>query len=337
MVTPSRLATDIHTHVVPSAFPASLAGAASPIEIRPGCDCGRAEVFVDGRQFRTITDECWEVERRIERMDRIGIGRQVLSPMPELLSFWRPAAEAAAIAEHVNASMAAMVARAPDRFAALGMVPLQDPDRAIAMLETLMADPAFRGVQIGTNIAGTALGDRSLYPFFAAAERLGAAVFIHPVKPLVRYPIVGPSSLDALALFPCETALAAVSLIASNLIVAHPKLRLAFSHGGGALALLLARLDHGWRSTGGLRDAIAQAPSDQARRFFFDTLVYDDAVLRFLLSSFGVRQLCIGTDLPFPIGEQAPVGRIEALGLSNDDMALLLRDNAARFLGDQLS
>ncbi|MBK5264153.1 MAG: amidohydrolase family protein, partial [Alphaproteobacteria bacterium] len=221
--------TDIHTHVVPSAFPPSLAGALSPIEIKPGCDCGHAEVFVDGRQFRTITDECWATDRRVERMDRMGIGRQILSPMPELLSFWRPLDQAAAIANHVNAYLAEMVQQAPDRFAALGMVTLQDPDRAITMLETLMANPAFRGVEIGTNIDGVSLGDTRFRPFFAAAERLGASIFVHPVKPVVRYPIDAPRSMDALALFPCETALAAISVIASNLIVDHPALRLAFS------------------------------------------------------------------------------------------------------------
>lgn len=330
---PFHPVTDIHTHVVPLDFPHSLAGALSPIEIRPGCDCGRAEVFVDGRQFRTITDECWVPERRMERMDGMGIDRQILSPMPELLSFWRPVDQAVAIADHVNASMAAMVAQAPDRFAALGMVPLQNPDRAIAMLEALMVDPAFRGVEVGTNIDGVSLGDARFRPFFAAAERLGAAIFVHPVKPVARYPIDGPRAIDALALFPCETALAAVSVIASNLITDHPALRLAFSHGGGALALLLPRLDHGWRTTAAVGQAIAALPSEQAQRFFYDTLVYDAEALRFLLHSLGKTQLCIGTDLPFAVAEFDPLARVEALGLSVEDRERLLRGNAARFLG----
>lgn len=329
----ARPVTDIHTHVVPSEFPPSLAGSQSPIEIRPHCDCGRAEVFVDGRQFRTITDECWATDRRLDRMDRMGIGRQILSPMPELLSFWRPANQAAAIADHVNAHLAAMVERAPDRFAALGMVPLQDPDRAIAMLEALMANPAFRGVEIGTNIDGVSLGDSRFRPFFAAAERLGAAIFVHPVKPVVRYPIDAPRAMDALALFPCETALAAIAVIASNLIMDHPALRLAFSHGGGALALLLPRLDHGWRTTEAVGNAIADRPSDQARRFFYDMLVYDEEALAFLLRSLGKTQLCVGTDLPFAVAEQDPLGRVRALGLSSEDNERLLRGNAARFLG----
>lgn len=325
--------TDIHTHVVPSAFPGLLAGAASPIEIRPGCDCGHAEVFVDGRPFRSITDECWDVDRRLETMARMGIGRQVLSPMPELLSYWRPAEQAAAIAEHVNGELAAMVERSPAHFTALGMVPLQDPDRALLMLEALMRQGAFRGVEIGTNIDGIPIGDPRFRPFFAAAERLGAAIFVHPLKPIARYPLAGPPAMEALAAFPCETALSAVSVIASNLVVEHPALRLAFSHGGGALALLLPRLDHGWRTTAAVGKSIADAPSAQARRFFYDTLVYDAEIVRFLIARLGKTQLCIGTDLPFAIAERDPLARIAALGLSPADNDLLLRGNADIFLG----
>ena len=182
-VSPERV-TDIHTHVVPARFPGGVSGWVSPIEVRPQCGCGRADVYIDGRQFRTITDECWDTDRRLATMDQCGVDRQVLSPMPELLSFWRPVDEAAALADYVNDCLAEMVARSPDRFAALGMAPLQDPDRAIRMLEAIMVRPGFVGVQIGTNIDGLALGDRRFRAFFAAAESLGAAIFIHPVRPV---------------------------------------------------------------------------------------------------------------------------------------------------------
>ncbi len=330
---PLQAVTDIHTHVVPSHFPACLSGAASPIELRMRCGCGRADVFIDGRQFRTITDECWEIDRRLASMDSMGVGRQVLSPMPELLSFWRPLHEAIAIADHVNATLATMVERAPERFAALGMVPLQDPNSAIRMLEAIMEHPGFCGVEIGANIDGLSLGDPRFGEFFAAAEQLGAALFVHPVRPCIGYPLPGPPALGALAGFPCETALAAVSLIASGVSTEHPALRLAFSHGGGALALLLPRLDHGWRSTSALRDVLTDTPSAQARRFFYDTLVYDRETLLFLIRVFGATQLCIGTDLPFSVADRDPLGRIEALGLTAGERDLLLHANAARFLG----
>jgi len=329
----SEPVTDIHTHIVPASFPASISGSVPLIDVRPYCDCRRAEVFIDGKQFRTVTSDCWDMDLRLATMDRTGIDRQILSPMPELLSFWRPASDAASIATHVNECLALMTERAPARFAALGMVPLQDPDLAIRTLEEIMAHPGFVGVEIGTNIAGVSLGDSRLSPFFEAAERLNAAIFVHPVKTVLRYPVPGPPALDALAIFPCETALSATALIMSGVATAHPGLRLAFSHGGGALALLLPRLDNGWRESPAVQQTIAELPSALAKRFFYDTLVYDGETLRFLIATFGVRQLCIGTDQPFAIAEKDPVTRIRALGLSLDDRRLLLSGNAARFLG----
>ena len=325
--------TDIHTHIVPASFPASLGGQASAIEIRPGCDCGRAEVYVDGKHFRSITNECWDVGVRAERMGALGVGRQVLSPMPELLSYWRPADEAAAIADYVNAALAEMIASDADRFCALGMVPLQDPDRAIAMLEQIMVIPGIRGVEIGTNIAGLGLSDARFAAFFAAAERLGAAVLVHPVKPTVSYAGLAAGPLQALSTFACETALAATALIASNLLEAHPGLRLALSHGGGVLALILPRMDHGWAANPALRETIRERPSLAARRFYYDTLVYDAATLRFLVQQLGDERLCVGTDLPFPIAEADPIGRLTEADLSGEVISRITRLNPARFLG----
>lgn len=327
--------TDIHSHAVPARFPVSLAGRASAIEVRQGCDCGRAEVYVDGAHFRSITDECWDVDRRIERMAMSGIERQVLSPMPELLSYWRPAEEARAIAEHVNTTLAQMSARAPAHFCALGMVPLQAPDMATQMLKQVMDLPGMRGVEIGSNIAGVGLGDSRFAPFFAEAERLGAAIFIHPVKPVVAYPGIGPGPLQALGIFGCETALAATALIAGNLLVDHPALRVGLSHGGGALGLLVPRLDNGWQANAKLRQTIRELPSQAARRFYYDTLVYDGVTLRFLAERFGLDRLCVGTDSPFAIAETDPLGRMVQAGFDPKEIDQVTRRNPARFLGLQ--
>ena len=83
-------------------------------------DCHHKSVMIDGKNFRTVTDECWDIERRQEAMARMEIARQVLSPMPELLSYWLPLEDALPLTRHVNDTIAAMVARAPDKFIGLG-------------------------------------------------------------------------------------------------------------------------------------------------------------------------------------------------------------------------
>ena len=331
----AQAAIDIHTHIVPAEFPsrAGKHGGAQWPHMAPAHDCHHKNVMIDGKNFRTVTDECWDVERRTEAMAQMGIARQVLSPMPELLSYWLPLDDALALSRHVNDSIAAMVARAPNRFIGLGSVPLQDPDVAARELERLMRD-GFRGVELGSNINGLALGDPRFESFFAAAEQLGAAIFVHALHPSGKKRIVGPSGLMTYIGFPLETAYTIASLMTGGTLTRHPRLRLAFSHGGGAFASILPRLAHGWKLKPEIAERIGVSPHEHARRLYYDTLVYDAHTLRFLIDSFGVRQLCLGTDFPFDIHERQPIEAVAALALSDGDVKLLHHDNAARFLGE---
>ena len=328
-------AIDIHTHIVPAEFPAYAGrhGGAHWPHMAPAHDCHHKNVMIDGKNFRTVSDQCWDIERREEAMAKMGIARQVLSPMPELLSYWLPLDDALPLIRHVNDTIAAMVARAPDKFIGLGGVPLQDPEAAARELERLMRD-GFRGVELGSNVNGAALGDVRFEPFFAAAEEMDAAVFVHALHPSGKERIVGPPGLMAYIGFPLETAYTIASLMTGGTLTRHPRLRLAFSHGGGAFASILPRLAYGWKLKPEFAERIGVSPLEHARRLYYDTLVYDARTLGFLIETFGMRQLCIGTDFPFDIHERAPIETVAALKLSDGDVKLLHHDNAARFLGE---
>jgi aminocarboxymuconate-semialdehyde decarboxylase len=327
-------AIDLHTHIVPAEFPAY---AGSRGEARwPSMhtvDCDHANVMIAGKSFRTVGNECWEVGRRIAAMDEAGISRQILSPMPELLSYWMAPDDALAMSRHVNGTIAHMVAEAPGRFIGLGMVPLQDPELAARELESLMRDERFRGVEIGTNITGIAIGDARFEPFFAAAESLDAAIFVHALHPSDEGRLIGSPQLKAVVSFPCEVSYAAASMITGGMAERHPRLKIAFSHGGGAFASVLPRLEHGWHRFPALKNGVPRAPREYARGFFYDTLVYDVAMTRFLIETFGKSQLMLGTDFPFDIREHTPRAAVDALGLEAADVALLYAGNARRFLG----
>jgi aminocarboxymuconate-semialdehyde decarboxylase len=296
-------------------------------------DCHHKNVMIDGKTFRTVSDQCWDIERRKDAMAQMGIAQQVLSPMPELLSYWLPLDDAEPLIRHVNETIAGMVARAPDKFVGLGGVAMQDPQTAVRELERLMRD-GFRGVELGSNVNGAPLGNARFEPFFAAAEELGAAVFVHALHPSGKERIVGPPGLMAYVGFPLETAYAIASLMTGGMLTRHPRLRLAFSHGGGAFASILPRLTHGWKINPEFAERIGISPHEHARKIYYDTLVYDARTLRFLIETFGMHQLCIGTDFPFDIHERAPIAAVAALKLADGDVKLLHRDNAARFLGD---
>ena len=286
---PGCVCVDIHSHVVPEHFPPyarQAANAAWPSMV-PAHACHR-HVMLSGKVYRTVSDRCWDADLRLLDMAAQRVQRQVLSAMPELLSYWLDAEDGAALCRFVNEQIAQMVGRAPARFHGLGAVPLQDIDRAIAELEFVMLELKLAGVEIGTHVNGIALGDARLEPFFAAAEAIGAALFIHPLRPIGIERLVGPAALEQIVAFPGETGLAVASLLTGGTLQRHPRLRIAVSHGGGSLASLLPRLQHGWQALPALRESMPLSPIDGARRLYYDSLVYDRLTLEHLSNPDGL-------------------------------------------------
>lgn len=332
-----RCGIDIHSHVVPEHFPSYLGGAA-PADwpsMAPAHACHR-HVLISGKVYRTVSERCWSPTRRIEDMDAMGLALQVISPMPELLSYWMDAKHAAPLLRYINEQMAGMVAQSGGRLRALGAVPLQDVDLAIRELDYLVDTLGFAGVEIGSNINGKPPGAPEFAAFFAAAEARGAAVFVHALRPAGKERLVGPAQLQQALGYPTDVGLAAASVLTSNLIERHPRLRIAFSHGGGTLASLLPRLEQARRVFPALQETMPSGPGEQARKLYYDALVFDAPTLRHLLACFGESQLMIGTDYPFAFHEARPLAAIDAALAGHAAPALRARlatHNAERFLG----
>jgi aminocarboxymuconate-semialdehyde decarboxylase len=133
--------------------------------------------------------------------------------------------------------------------------------------------------------------------------------------------------------FPGDIALACASMITGGLGARHPNLRIAFSHGGGAMAMLLPRLVHAWQALPKAREALTESPDATARRFYYDHLVFDPASLRLLCERFGASQILVGSDYPFNMGDPDPVGALERAHLDDDAHYAISAGNARRFLG----
>jgi aminocarboxymuconate-semialdehyde decarboxylase len=237
---------DIHTHIVPENFP-PYAGKGKDVpwpSMAPAHACHR-HVMISGKLYRTVADGSWSVPRRIEEMGAMRVTRQAISPMPELLSYWLPLDDAKVMIRFLNDEIARMIAAAPDRFIGLGCVPLQDITAAVRELEHVVQKLKFSGVEIASHVNGVSIGDARFEPFFAEAERLGAAIFVHALRPAGQDRIVGAFAEQAVC-FPGDVALACASMITGGIASKHPKLRIAFSHGGGTMAILMPRLVHAW-------------------------------------------------------------------------------------------
>lgn len=326
-------AIDVHTHFVPQSFP-RYAGGGTDVpwpSMQPG-ECGQAHIVISGKLYRTVPETSWSAAPRMREMDEMKLARQVLSPMPELLSYWLPAAEARSLVRYLNEQLAELVAGHPERFSALGGVPLQDADAAIDELEHLMRNLGLAGVEIATHVNGVSIGDPRFEPFFAAAERLGAAIFVHALHPAGRDRLVGPGAQEQVVAFPGDVALGIASLITGGTLERHPALRIGFSHGGGAFAMLLPRLEHAWQVMPKMRESVARPPGEYARRLYYDTLTYSAPSLRFVIDSFGPDRVMIGSDYPFQIRDSDPVGSVARLELDLSTRKAILEENAERFL-----
>jgi len=322
---------DVHTHIVPEQFPRYAGkGRDVPWPSMAEAHACHKHVMISGKVYRTVSDGSWSVPRRIEDMGAMRITRQVLSPMPELLSYWLPLDDAKVLIRYLNDSIATMVAAAPQRFIALGAVPLQDLEAAIRELE-YCKKLAFAGVEIASHVNGVSIGDARFEPFFAAAERTGAAIFVHALRPAGQDRIVGAFPEQAVC-FPGDIGLACASMITGGIGARHPKLRIAFSHGGGVMSILLARLVHAWNMFPKAKESLAESPAVTAKRFYYDELVFDPAAVRFIMGTFGESQILIGTDYPFALGDAHPMKTLELAGVRGETLAAISSKNAKRFL-----
>ncbi|RZT85770.1 aminocarboxymuconate-semialdehyde decarboxylase [Pseudonocardia sediminis] len=296
---------DVHTHAIAPdlAVPPSAEGHAWPWVLREGDDV--ATIHVGERRYRTVDSRCWSAGARLRDMDAEGIAVQVISPTPVTLDHTAPPVGAAEQARAQNEFFAALVAEAPDRFRALGAVPLQDPVAAVAELRRCVLDLGFDGVEVGARVGSLELADPRFAPFFDAADELGAVVFVHPVDEMLD-PRLVRAGLAFGAGMPTETAIAAAALLTAGTLVDRPNVRVCLAHGGGALPSILPRVAHGQTLAGGTPTAL-----ERARGLWVDSLTYDLAGLDLAAARVGDDHVVLGTDYPFAAREQ-PAGAVLA-------------------------
>lgn len=298
------------------------------------CAPCRARMMIDDRFFREIEDNCWSAARRIEECDAHGVTMQVISTVPVMFSYWAKPADGHDLSRLLNDHLAEVVAGHPGRFAALGTLPMQGTDLALRELERCVKELHMPGVQIGSHINGWNLDDARVFPVFEAAQALGAAVFVHPWEMLGK-DRTSKYWLGWLVGMPAETALAICSVIFGGVLERLPRLRIAFAHGGGSFPATIGRIEQGFIAR---PDLVAVDnpvnPRNYLGRFYVDSLVHDADALRGLIRLIGAERIALGSDYPFPLGEQRPGGLIESMNdLPAQTKERLLWRTAVEFLG----
>jgi len=295
-------------------------------------DADRAMVMVGDREFRPVQSACWNAEKRLEEMDRDGVDMQVMCSTPVLFAYGRPAAQALYCAQLFNDAGLELAARGKGRLKTLCQVPLQDTDAACRELSRAMR-AGHLGVQIGNHVGERDLDDEGIVTFLQHCAAEGAAVLVHPWDMMggertARWMMGWTVSM------PAETQLSIVALILGGGFDRLPaSLRICFAHGGGSFAFLLGRLENAWQNRDLARGKSVFPPSHYLDRFYVDSAVFDPRALRLLLEVMGEDRVMLGSDYPFPLGEQR-VGKLvrDMQGLGDQARAKLLAGNARRFL-----
>ena len=318
---------DAHAHVI---VPELLRDAAPEEAWRPSVSrSGGAQVVeLDGRTIRSAVHEFVDLDGIFAAEQAAGIDHVVLCPWVPLLFLDAPAAEGAARCRLQNDALAELVRARPDAVSALGAVPLQEPELAAAELEALMAAGELRGVEIAASVGGTFLGDERFEPFWEAAESTSALVFIHPTTRGFQGPAFADYYLWNTVGNPFETTITAAHMVMAGVMERHPDLRVVLAHGGGALPALRGRLRHAHAAVAAARARLTEPPEASIRRFYFDTVTHDPAVLRALAGFVGADHIVLGTDHPFDMGDPDPVATARRAGLDPD----ALGDTAMRLL-----
>lgn len=325
---------DIHNHVIPSRIIDGIARSPSRFAARiEGPPHARRVNHAQGYVYPLFA-EFHDVEAKLESMDRKGIDVAVISPAPPMFCYWADVDVAIDAARLVNDGIADMAAANPRRLRGMATIPLQHPDAAIDEMERVVREYGFKGIEIGTSVEGAQLAEPRFRPILRRAQELRLFVFAHP------YYVGAKHGLECYYLTnlignPLDTATMLANLMFSGTLDELDELRMCLAHGGGFAPYQIGRLEQGYRVREETRAQSATPPLALLRRLYFDSLVFDPVALRYLIDLVGADHVCIGTDSPFDMGDEAPADSIASIPRLNDtEREQICCGTALRLLGE---
>lgn len=320
---------DFHSHYFPPEYVDRIRSGPSAFRVTED-DAGNPVLHSPG-DYNVLVPGHRDLDAREVELDAAGVAAQVLTFTAPGTSI-EPPERAVELARVVNDGLAAAVVRGA-RFQALGHLPLNAPEAAVAELERVMDELGLPGVMLFGNASGVPLADERFDALWDAADARDAMVYIHPTYPL------GVEAMERHMLMPMvgfmfDTTLAAAHLVYAGVPDRYPRIRWVLAHLGGAIPYLAERLDRGWEAYPECRERLDRAPSEVLREFYYDTVNFDPRCLQLAIEFAGVDRILAGSDYPHMIGSLARMkGSLASVELGAAERELVLGGNARRLLG----
>ncbi len=309
---------DCHAHFVPPALLDAIRRDAASFPslrlIEDGGSVGFA--FAGSKPTRPVSKPLSDIAARLKWMDSQGIDRQVVGGWLDMFGNDLPAEEGVRWARLANRHMAELVGAEP-RLIPLATLPLQDGKAAADVLREAHS-LGFPGAMIGTQPKGVGgvLDDPSLDPFWRAADELGSVLFIHPVFESGDDRVHDYGMANAVGRI-TDTLIAMSRIIYSGHILRYRNVKIVAGIGGAALPYVIGRLRRNYAID---RNKLAD-PDASLAALYYDTVVHDVKVLRFLIDQVGAERIMMGSDMPFPIGDLTPQKIVAEAGCSAAEAA----------------
>jgi aminocarboxymuconate-semialdehyde decarboxylase len=312
---------DVHAHYFCTEY----------LELLKGFGAGK-DALEPGYRLLHPTREA-DFAERFAAMDRAGVAKEILS-VSGLAPYFAEEASATDGARFVNDLYAEIVREQPGRFAAFGVLPMPHVGPSLKEIAHALDELDFWGITVTTSVLGTSPANAQFDPIYAELDRRGAVLFLHPAGLGCGSPLLKENGLTWPLGAPFEDTMTILEFMQAGFTQKFPNIKMIVPHLGGTLPFLMQRLDH-----------MAQRfmpgkglPSENARKFWYDTVNGYGPSLHAAIATFGLDRLVFGTDWPFWKGEahQLAADYLAASGLTPDQVAAIDSGNLRPLFGDRV-
>ena len=305
---------DSHAHFVPPELLEEIADTAADfpaLELVP-YDSGFGFSFAGAAATRPVSPLLSDVGKRLDWMDQHQIDHQVVGGWLDMFGYEMPAEDGERWSRLINKHLGVFAAAHDGRFIPLASLPMQDGAAAARVLDDAH-NAGFKGAMIGTQPHGSGgvLDDPALTPFWQAAERNQSILFIHPVFDSGDKRVDDYGMNNAIGRI-TDTLIAIARIIYSGHVQRYQGVRIVIGIGGAGLPYVLGRMRRNYNLH---KDSLAD-PQQALSLLYYDSLLHDPAALQFLIESVGSARIMLGSDMPFPIGDPAPLDIFDGLRIS---------------------